>query len=45
MTKSTLGKTGSTPITKVGHTASNSYGSNPDSKRRGNTTPRELGSK
>lgn len=37
--------TGNAKIVKVGHTATTLYGSNPDSKRRGNPTVRDLSAK
>jgi len=38
-------KTGRAPIKMVGHTASNSYGSDPSKQRRGVTSARELKAK
>jgi hypothetical protein len=35
-------KTGNAPITKVGHTAANRFGSNPDAKVKGPSTSRDL---
>lgn len=37
--------TGNAKINKVGHTATTLYGSNPDAKRMGNPTVRELSAK
>jgi hypothetical protein len=37
--------TGNAKITKVGHTATTAYGSNPDAKRKGNLTVRDLSAK
>lgn len=38
-------KTGSAPIVKVGHTASNQFGSNPDAKVKGRSSSRDLSAK
>lgn len=38
-------KTGNAPIKKVGHTASNRFGTNPDARVKGNVTSRDLGIK
>lgn len=42
MKDSLTSKTGSASIKRVGHTASNSHGTNPDMKRRGTSEPRDL---
>lgn len=46
MPKPTLSaKTGSAPLRKTGHTASNRFGSNPDAKVRGGSASRDLSAK
>ncbi len=38
-------KTGNAKIVKVGHTASNRFGSNPNAQVKGSSTSRDLGIK
>jgi hypothetical protein len=45
MPKTISSKTGNAPIVKVGHTASNQFGSNPDVKTKGRSASRELSGK
>jgi hypothetical protein len=45
MPKNTMGKTGTAPIKKVGHTASGRYGDDPQMKVRGGTGVRDISPK
>lgn len=43
MPKQSMGKTGSAPIKKMGHTASGRHGDDPNLKVKGGDTVRDLG--